>query len=344
MKKISSFILIVLCLFMTACNKEVENNSNQEENKEPIVEQKKVSIIDLDSNTRPYAVVINNYPSAVKVQSGLDKAYVVYEFPIEGGMSRSLAFFKDIDDVKLGTIRSARHNYMDYVYEHDAIFVHFGGSAKAYEELRSSNIDHMDGNTTDSTPFWREQHEGLAYEHRVYTNLSKIIDYNTKTKKFRTTTDNKTPFKYSVDEIELNDKEDSKVANSIDVYYSSSYYINFKYNSETKRYERYFKKTPHTDYFTKKQFDCKNIIITLISWGYDTSHKDAAKNNYLDLNNTGTGEGYYITNGYLVPITWQKDTRSSKTIYRYKDGTELNINDGNTWVMIMSKTGKLNIE
>lgn len=335
MKKVYKFVLIILCLFITSCGK---NDPVIEEPKKEEPQVSKIKIIDTYSKTRPYALVINNYPSAVKVQSGLDKAYAIYEFPIEGGMTRSLAFFKDQTDVKIGTIRSARHNYMDYIYEHDAIFVHFGGSARAYEELANdTNIDHIDGNTTDKTPFWREQHENLAWEHRVYTNMSNIIDYITNVKNFRTTTDVKVPFNYSETEISLNEKEGAILANDVKISYGSNYYITFKYNSETKRYDRFFKNNPHTDYFTKKQYDCKNIIVALMSWGYDKEHKDMANNNYLDLNDTGVGNGYYITDGYAVPITWQKDTRSSKTIYKYLDGTEISINDGNTWIMLMSK-------
>ena len=349
MKKISIFLLVIMCLFMTACGKkeEVKEENKPEEiiEPEPIIEKSKFNIIDTTSNKRPYGVVINNYPSAVKVQSGLDKAYVIYEIPIEGGLSRSIAFFKDVDEAKLGTIRSARHNYIDYMQEHDAIFVHFGGSATAYEELNGKNkVDHIDGNTTDSKPFWREKYENLAYEHRVYTNLSNIIDYVENTKKLRTTTDKEPVLNYSQEEIDLKDKEDSRLANTVDIYYSNNFYVTYKYNEETKRYDRYFKGSPHVDYFTKKQFDCKNIIITFITWGTQTNHKDAAGNGYLNLNNTGTGEGYYITNGYAVPITWQKDTRRSKTIYKYKDGTEIDVNDGNTWIMLTSKSKTWNIK
>lgn len=349
MKKIGIFLLVIMCLFITACGKkEVKEDKKEEVNtgeiKEPVKEVSKFKIIDTTSKSRPYGVVINNYPSAVKVQSGLDKAYMIYEFPIEGGLSRSTAFFKDVDDVKLGTIRSARHNYIDYMYEHDAIFVHFGGSATAYEHLNSTKYDHIDGNTTDSKPFWREQHENLAYEHRVYTNLSKVIDYVKNTKKFRTTTDSTPVLNYSVDEVELKEKENSKVANTIDIYYSGSFYVTFKYNSKTKRYDRYFKGNPHVDYFTKKQYDCKNVIITFVNWGTVSGHADKAGNSYLDLNNIGTGEGYYITNGYAVPITWEKKDRKSKTIYKYKNGTEIEANDGNTWVMLTSKSKKYSIK
>lgn len=346
MKKIGLFLLVIMCFCITACGSEKKENIQTGEIKPPgpVKEVSKFKIIDTTSNSRPYGVVINNYPSAVKVQSGLDKAYMIYEIPIEGGLSRSIAFFKDVDDVKLGTIRSARHNYLDYMYEHDAIFVHFGGSYTAYEHLKSTNYDHIDGNTTDGTPFKREKYENLATEHTVYTNLSKVIDYVTNTKKFRTTTDATPVLNYSQNEIELKDREDSQSANTVDVYYSNSFYVTYKYNETTKRYDRYFKGNPHVDYFTKKQYDCKNVIITFVNWGTVSDHKDAAGNNYLDLNNIGTGEGYYITNGYAVPITWEKKDRQSKTIYKYKDGKEIDVNDGNTWVMMTSKSKKYNIK
>lgn len=345
MKKISVFLLVIMCLFITACGKKEDKNDDikpdefSTEEKEPEKEE------DPYKYSRPYGVVINNYPSAVKVQSGLDKAYMIYEFPIEGGMSRSIAFFRDVDDVKIGTIRSARHNYIDYMYEHDAIFVHFGGSAKAYNELNGSFlIDHIDGNMADKSPFVRERYEGLATEHTVYTNLSKIIDYATNVKQFRTKSKISTPLKYSENEVYLNNRNDSEQANTIDIYYSNSFYVTFKYNNETKRYERYFKGNPHIDYFTKKQYDCKNVIITFMTWGTVEKYKDAAGNAYLDMHDTGKGDGYYITNGYAVPITWEKEKRSSQTIYRYLDGSQLNANDGNTWVMITSKSKKYSIK
>ena len=30
-----------------------------------------------------------------------------------------------------------------------------------------------------------------------------------------------------------------------------------------------------------------------------------------ELNNIGDGEGYFVTGGYVIPITWEKKTRSS---------------------------------
>ena len=164
-------ILLSLIILATGCGKkENKNEPEKEENEENVIVDQKVDIINLDSTSRPYAVVINNYPSAVKVQTGLNEAYMVYEIPIEGGMSRSVAFYKDISDLKIGTIRSARHNYLDYVLEHDAIFVHFGWSKQAKKDISDLKIDYIDGNSRDPSVFWRENPESLSREHTVYTN------------------------------------------------------------------------------------------------------------------------------------------------------------------------------
>ena len=103
-----------------------------------------VDIIDVNSKTRPFAVSVNNTPVAVQVQTGLNKAYIVYELPTESYTCRLLALFKVEDsdvtdeapqeiigsgnvsqtDTVIGTIRSARHNFLDFCFESDAIFVH----------------------------------------------------------------------------------------------------------------------------------------------------------------------------------------------------------------------------
>ena len=48
----------------------------------------------------------------------------------------------------------------------------------------------------------------------------------------------------------------------------------------------------------------------------------------------GSGNGFYITNGHARPITWEKSSRKAKTVYKYLDGEEVVVNDGNTFIQI----------
>lgn len=334
-KKVITFLMIISCFFLSGCGKKEQNITNQEKKNDDIVENRKITIIDEESNSRPYAVVINNYPSAVKVQSGLNDAYMVYEIPVEGGMSRSLALFKDKTTTRVGTVRSARHNFLDYVMENDAIFVHFGWSHYAQDDISKLGINNING--LYDSPFWRENPEGLATEHTAYTGLDKDIEY-AKNKGYRITTEEKSLLDYSTDKIDLSEKDGSAVANNVEIPYSDSYTVKFVYDAENENYKRYVNGVEHTDYFTKEQYTGKNIIVTKLDFAYTDD------NYYLDLHNIGTGDGYYITNGYAVPIKWEKNDRSSKTVYKYLDGTPINVNDGNTWIMLQSinKTTTIN--
>ena len=322
-------MLIISLLILTGCGKE---EKKVEKKKEEVKVEEKVKIVDLESNSRPYAVVINNYPGAVKVQSGLNDAYMIYEFPIEGGLTRSLALYKDKIDVKIGTVRSARHNYIDYALENDAIFVHFGWSHEAENQIMQLGINNIDGNYMDPNPFWRENPEGLATEHTVYTNLSKIIDYNNNVKKYRTTTEKEAVLNYVTKTVDLSKNEDAISANDVDFSYGYSFDVKFSYDEKTKRYNRYVNGSNHKDYFTGEQYDTKNIIVVFLDWGVLKHLVDAAGSNYLDLNNIGSGNGYYITNGYAIPIRWKKDSKESQTKYLYED-KEIDVSDGNTYIM-----------
>ena len=65
-------------------DKKIEKPSKEEqkEEKKEVVEEK-LKILDLESNTRPYAVMINNISVARPLQSGLQDAYIIYEIIVE---------------------------------------------------------------------------------------------------------------------------------------------------------------------------------------------------------------------------------------------------------------------
>ena len=83
----------------------------------------------------------------------------------------------------------------------------------------------------------------------------------------------------------------------------------------------------------------KNIITYQVE---DVSYDGSST--LRDIKNIGSGTGYYISNGYAVPITWEKESRSAQPIYKYQDGTEITVNDGNTFIQIQPKNKKITIE
>ena len=334
-------ILIITMLLMLLCgcgkdeNKKLEENNNKTEEK---TETKEVTIVDLDSNERPIAVMINTHKDA-RPQSGLSDAFIVYELMVEGGITRMLALYtQDFDEEKIGSVRSSRHNYLDYVLENDAIYVHWGGSYVAYDDLDKLDIDRIDGMVYGDKYFTTDNSLNRSLEHTRFTS-SALIKEGIEKLKLKTTTDNGYLLNYTGEVVDLSQKDGSKVANNITLKYSNYQTVSYEYNSDKKVYYRYMSGEKHTDLVTGEQYKFKNVIAYAVTYN---DYGDGTK--LKDLDNIGSGEGVYITNGYSIPIKWTKESRESKTKYTYMDGTEIDVSDGNTFIQIYPTTGKLTIK
>ncbi len=56
---------------------------------------------------------------------------------------------------------------------------------------------------------------------------------------------------------------------------------------------------------------------------------------WFDMCNNSS-EGYYITNGHAIKITWKKEGETGITKYYDKDGNEIKINRGKTYIGIIA--------
>lgn len=302
-------------------------------------EEKKLKIIDLNSNTRPIAVMINNHDKARPYHSGLQDAYLVYEIIAEGGYTRYMAVYKDKDVAKIGSVRSSRHYYLDYALENDAIYVHWGWSEQAEEDIDKLGVDNINGLTYENTYFYRDNDLPVSLEHRGFTNME-LINKAIDKLGYRKTSNKDTLLNYSIEDIDLSQMKDAIPANNIDIRYSGVTTTSYEYDSNAKVYKRSVNGDKHVDYITKEQYTAKNIIT------YKVANKTISgdKKGRQDLDNLTSGTGYYISNGYAVPINWEKKTRSGQTVYKFQDGKEINVNDGNTYIQIQPASGKLTIE
>ena len=323
--------LIVFLIIINTDDKKVEEPNIP---KEEEIEQKKVSIVDVNTTSRPYAIMINNISTARPLQSGLQDAYIMYEIIVEGGITRYLALFLDADTERIGSIRSARHYYLDYALENDAIYVHHGQSPQAANDFSKLGVDRIQVNNTSTG--WRDKTLNVSSEHTLFTSIEKL---NNGLGNKRTTRENDLLLDYSAEEIDLSQKENSTIANSITIVYSNNTTTSYEYDSENKVYKRFVNDKKHTDYVTEEQYTFKNII----TYKVDNSDIAGDTSGRQNLNNTGSGKGYYISNGYATEIKWEKKCRECQTKYTYSNGEEIIVNDGNTFIQIQPTGQKLTI-
>ena len=285
-------------------------------------------------NDRPIAVMIDNHNGAWP-QAGLQQAYMVYEIIVEGGETRLMALFKGVNLEKIGPVRSARHYFIDYSMENDAIYVHFGESPQADKDIAKYTINEIDGIAEDGTTFWRVKDKYAP--HNAVTSTEKLLQ-SAKNKKYRTTSKKESVLNYVTDEVNL---EDGKGAISVTIPHSNLQTVKYEYDEVNKVYKRYARNKAQTDWTTGNIITTKNIIITFCD-NYDLV--DTENKGRQGLNNIGTFDGYYITNGRAIKIKCVKTARDEQTKYQDMEGNEIKVNDGNTFVNICPINSNVIIE
>ena len=324
---------VVLAYKITQDKNNTETISGDENNEAVTIEEEKTVQI-FSGNDRPFAVMIDNHEDAWP-QAGLNEAYMVYEIIVEGGETRLMALFKGTDLEKIGPVRSARHYFIDYAMENDAIYVHFGQSPQAQSDIKKFSINDINGISEDGATFWRVKDK--AAPHNAITSTEKLLE-SAKSKNYRTTSTEESILNYVTDEINL---EEGQVADTITIPHSDLQTVTYEYDEENKVYVRYARGEEQTDWDTDESITTKNIIITFCD-NYTLS--DSENKGRQGLKNIGTFDGYYITNGKAIKIQCIKNARDEKTIYQDMSGNPIQVNDGNTFVNICPTDTEVEIE
>ncbi len=289
------------------------------------------------SGMRPVAVMINNLKASMP-QEGVSFADVIYECIVEGAQTRLLALCLDYTSVPVfGSVRSSREYFLDFAANHDAIYVHAGGSDEAYRQIKSRRVSNLDGvNMYLPDTFYRdeERRKVMAYEHTLMTSGEKIasgIEY----KKYRTELKDgfTSPFTFTeFNEVRVPEGEDARY---LSFKYSSTYNPYYIYNEENCVYERYQFDEAHIDNNTGSQLAFENVIVI-----YCPTYNTNDKYGHYNVSCVGEGEGYYISMGKAEPIKWKKPAADTPVSYFTDSGDELVINRGKTFIQVCTNAMK----
>lgn len=122
--------------------------------------------------TRPLAVMVDNHPNA-RPPSGTDAADVVWEVPVEGGLTRTMLVFRSAEAEEIGPVRSARPYFLRWAREYDAVYAHVGGSEEALKELAEDRIGLDDANEFRFGSSFRRDSRRSA-PHNTYTSTASL--------------------------------------------------------------------------------------------------------------------------------------------------------------------------
>lgn len=292
------------------------------------------------ANRRPVAVMINNLKQALP-QSGIGQADIIYEALAEGNITRLLAVFQEFDAVKIGPVRSARHYYLNFAFDHDAIYVHYGQSPQADVAIKLLKADNINGlSYLDNILAWRDpvrsKQKGML-EHSLYTNAERIMQAWDTVKYSK---DFKPGWKPMLSFSNEEWTPKGEVANSVFLPFANTLINEFHYDEASKLYKRVQYNQAHIDELTNQQLETKNIIVQYTKITHIPNDKEGRR----DMELVGSGNGVYITNGQAIPITWSKKDAKIPTEYKDEYGQVLKLNKGKTWIIVFPNNKAIDIK
>ena len=120
----------------------------------------------------PLAVMVDNHPGA-RPQSGPNQACLVFEAPVEGGITRLMALYGHGQEVpKIGPVRSMRPYFVRLAKSLGAVLAHCGGSPEAYTIASELGLPRFDDIHGGYRVFWRDQSRRAPYN--LYTSTAKL--------------------------------------------------------------------------------------------------------------------------------------------------------------------------
>jgi len=266
------------------------------------------------------AIKVDNYPAA-RPQSGLDKADIVFEEPVEGGITRLVAVFQCQEASSVGDIRSARAVDVQILDElSKPLFVHAGGIAPVISLLAQGNL--IDENVFD--------HESI-----VTLDPNRVAPYSTYTSTAQAwaldpsdTTPPAPIFTYS------KTIPAGMAISSLHIPYSGTNDNTWAWSSSADQWQLEFSGQPAL-LSDGNQIGATNVVVQSVSVTYGPWVESGCCALEVQSQMTGSGPLLVLRNGEEITGTWQRSSLSDATSLLASNGTTIPLDPGNTWVEIV---------
>ena len=321
-----------------------------------IIENPFTGLMEMDAankGKKGMGITINNCKVA-NPQRGTSEASVIFEYETEGGQTRLLCMYPDISKVPLvGAVRSGRVGSADMCAGTGALFVCWGADYTAVpSHVKNNNITWLDtnnyiydslrGHDADEVPekcyCWRDrewmnepghrtgiEHCGVTRGDFIMRAVEKLgIDIN-----------GEMPRMFNFVETGTANMKDAKSCSEINVYMSGTNDdALFVYNEEEKVYYKFqYNGDPQMDCNVDKQISFTNVFALYCPINLRPGESGGER--HKDIHMEEGGKGYYVSYGKLEEITWTKPTPNDQIKCFDKDGKEIEVNAGKSYICIV---------
>ena len=283
---------------------------------------------------RPAAVMISNHAAARPV-SGLSSADMVIETLAESGITRNVAFFWSQAPEKVGSLRSARQYFLEWISPYDPIYIH-DGCASTDNPLTDAcgNIYAYNIKDISTTGAWR-WYDGVRYApHNEYSSVDNAWEYAT-SRSWDSFPENFESWKFKND-ADLDQRGDAyryKIVFHNRLNNGGAYDAIWQYDKTTNLYKRWIGGKVDIDQENNTQITAKLVVVQEIDMTPAYDNKGRIIQKTID-----TGSVTILMDGKEINGTWKKTSRTDRTTYYDSNGNEIEFNRGRIWIAAVAQS------
>jgi hypothetical protein len=269
-------------------------------------------------------VKIGNYPND-RPSSGLNKADVVFEEPVEGGITRLVAVFQCQGASLVGDLRSARQPDAGILSQlSDPLFVHAGGidpviALLGQSPLIDKNILNGNGSDIINSP-------GRVAPYAMFANTTALWALDPSD-----TTRPAPIFTYSA---ALPPAAVAGSGTSVHVPFSSTSDVTWQWNAAIGQYLRSYSGTPDK-LLDGSQTVATNVVVMTVQTAIGSWVENSEGGHEVLVTSTGSGPLVVMRGGAAITGTWSRTGLTQPATLTATNGTPITLRPGNTWVELV---------
>jgi hypothetical protein len=262
------------------------------------------------------AIKVENLPEA-RPQAGLDKSDIVYEEPVEGGITRFIVIFQCKDSSRVGPVRSARLTDAGVLSQYGhPVFGYAGGVPSVEQAVDAAGV--IDENYDIAIDAYvRDSNRPMP--HNLYTTTQALW----KAAKKKGAPD--AIFSYDAEV-----PEHSKKVGFAHADFSGVSDVYWRWNAARGVWLRSHGTEAHL-LEGDVQVSATNVIVQVVKTKI-TGISDAAGNPSPEAITVGSGRAYIFRDGRMIVGTWVRQGKDDVTQFLTKSGDEIKLAPGNTWI------------
>jgi hypothetical protein len=279
---------------------------------------------------RPVAVMIDNN-DAFNAPVGLDRADMVFEALVEGGITRFVAVYDSQDAGTIEPVRSARTPFLAWVLEFDALYAHVGraespgpaDSGQQIADLKIADLDMEGGPTPVPEAYQRDPTREAP--HNVVTSTGALraaaalrgYDRAPKLGEWHFAASNVTDAALP-----------AAATINLDFGPIAASHPSWTWDEAHGLYVRSTDGVVQADGATHQPLTATNVVVM------HARNYVADSNGHVLIDNVGQGPAEVYIGGRVISGTWRKADNASRTRFYDSAGNEISFRPGNTWIEV----------